>query len=108
MNDDPLLTLVQNLVSDAVRAEVQTAVEAALTGTLPAIIRRAALPAFLTKRELAELTGWSIRKIDYLRAQRRIPFIRHGRTVLFPTAEVEAFLMQGHVPALGAGQTGGL
>lgn len=102
MPQDPLLTLVQTLVSEAVRDEVQAAVEAALTNALPGVIRRAALPPYLTKAQLVELTGWSARKVDYLREKRRLPFTQHGRKVLFATADVEAFLAEGHVSAQGS------
>lgn len=86
----------------ALEAAVEAGIRKALVGPVADAIRRAMLPPYLTRQQLAELTGWSLRKIDYLKAARRIPFIRRGRTVLFPTAEVEEYLMEGYVPARDA------
>lgn len=86
-------------IATTVAEAVRPAVAAALADALPEVIRRAALPPFLTRRELGVLTGWSPRKIDYLLAERRIPCLRRGRTVLFRTADVEAYLNEGSVPA---------
>lgn len=102
MDPTALPNLLHVLVASAVRGEVQAAVEAALTARLPEIIRRAALPPYLTRQQLAELTGWSLRKIDYLRKQRRIAFVRRGRTVVFPTAEVERYFDAGRLEAVEA------
>jgi excisionase family DNA binding protein len=96
-----LALAIRAVLGDALREEVRAAVEAAITARLPEVIRRASLPPYLTRAEVCALTGWSERKVDYLRAERRLPFIRRGRTVLFPTSEVEAFLDAGHVPMRG-------
>jgi excisionase family DNA binding protein len=90
-----LRAFLVTLVADAVRP----AVSAALTDCLPELLRRAALSVYLTKQELGTLTGWSTRKIDYLVAERRIPVVRRGRTVLFRTEDVERYLEEGYVPA---------
>lgn len=95
--------LIHEILTDAVRAEVETAVSTALQRSLPEVIRRASLPVYLTKRQLSELTGRSNRKIEHLKSQRRIPSVRRGRTVLFRTADIEAFLAEGLVsPKLAA------
>lgn len=86
------------LVAAAVAEAVQPAVAAALEQTLPEILRRAALPAFLTRKQVMELTGWSDRKLAYLQAEQRIPFSKRGRSVVFKTADVEAYLAEGYVP----------
>ena len=75
------------------------AVEAALTRALPEAVRRALAKPYLTKPELMELTGWSSRRVEYVKSKREIPFVKRGRTVLFPTEEVYAFLEMGRVPA---------
>ena len=86
-------------LKEAFRQESLAAFEQALTSSLPDILRRAQLPPYLTKHQLCELTGWSARKIDYLKAKRSIAFVQRGRSILFPTAEVEAYLNEGFVPA---------
>ena len=94
-------------LSDALRDVVIAALEEVapeiLANTmeeiLPGVIRRAKLPVYLTNNDLEELTGWGSRKIAYLRKERKIPFIKHGRKILYPTDEIEAYLRQGLVPA---------
>ncbi len=76
---------------------VKRGVEAALSGVLSAEIRKATTKAYLTKSELMHLTGWSSRQVEYRKANRSIPFVRRGRTILFPTDEIYAFLEEGRV-----------
>lgn len=102
--DAPLL---MNPLSDALKETTKVAFQEvapqligeALEQHLPEIIRRAALPVFMDKKQLMAMTGWSSRKVDYMRSRRQIPFIRRGRTILFLTADVEKYLMEGYVPA---------
>lgn len=81
------------------RAETHAAVEEALLACLPGVLRRARLPPYLDTRQLCDLTGWSVRKVAYLRKERRVPFIRRGRSVLYRTADVEAYLDEALVKA---------
>lgn len=80
-------------------AAVAEAVETAILRVLPDAIRRATLKPYLTKKELMELTGWSDRQVEYKKANREISFVRRGRSVLFPSREVTAYLNEGYVPA---------
>ena len=99
MTPDPLTETLRVLVAEAVADAVGPTVRRAVEEALPEVARRAALPPYLTKRELSEMTGWSERKVDYMRSNRTLPYIKRGRTVLFRTADVEALLMEGYVPA---------
>ncbi len=99
MDPDPLSFSLRRFVVAAVAEAVQPAVVAALKQALPEILRRAALPPLLTRQQVMELTGWSERKLAYLQAQRRLPYLKRGRSVLFKTEDVEAFLAEGYVPA---------
>ena len=102
---------MDNTISDGLVAIVSTAFQAVVPGIiantmeeiLPGVIRRAKLPVYLTNNDLEELTGWGSRKIAYLRKERKIPFIKHGRKILYPTDEIEAFLREGLVPIRGNG-----
>lgn len=98
MPSDPFSDSLRALVSEAVDDTVSRAVEDAITRALPEVVRRAALPAYLTRQGVMDLTGWSARHLSYLQAQRRIPYHKRGRTVLFKTADVEAYLAEGRVP----------
>ena len=104
---DPLSESLRALVAAAVADAIGPAVRQAVEDAIPEVARRAAIPPFLTKRELSELTGWSARKIDYARQNRTLPFIKRGRAVLFRTADVEEMLMEGYVPPKGRGQVDG-
>jgi excisionase family DNA binding protein len=84
---------------DRIRALVNEGVQHALSETLPTALRQATEKKYLTKRELMDLTGWSARTVEYKKTERKIPFIRRGRTILFPTEEVYEWLEQGRVEA---------
>lgn len=82
---------------------VQEGVEAALTKILSREIRKATTKPYLTKSELMQLTGWSSRQIEYKKSGREIPFLRRGRTILFPTDEIYEYLEGGRVDVRIAG-----
>lgn len=85
----------------AFEAALESALQKALVGPVAEAIRRAKLPLYLSRKEVLDLTGWSDRKLSYLQAQRRLPYVKRGRTVLFKAADVEAYMLEGYVPAKG-------
>ena len=101
------MPLPPDLLTDALRALLASALEErlvpvvrrAVEDALPAVVRRAALPRYLSKAELAELTGWSPRKVDYLRERGRLPYVKVGRSVRFRTDDVERLLDEARVEA---------
>lgn len=99
MPSDPFTESLRSLVSEAVADAVGAAVEDAVAHALPGVVRRASLPPYLTRRGVMDLTGWSARKLSCLQAQRRLPYHKWGRTVLFRTEDVEAYLAEGRVEA---------
>lgn len=99
MPSDPLTDSLRALVAQAVDDTVGRAVEDAIARALPEVVRRAALPQYLTRQGVIDLTGWSARHLSNLQSQRRIPYHKRGRTVLFKTSDVEAYLAEGRVPA---------
>ncbi len=107
MTPDPLFESLRVFLIAAVAEAIGPAVRQAVEDALPEVARRAALPQYLNKAELSELTGWSTRKIDYMRTKRTLPYVRQGRTVLFRTADVEGMLMEGYVPAKGQARADG-
>lgn len=70
---------------------VRQAVAEAVDRTLPGLVRRATSKRVLTKSELKAETGWSDRRIQYLRDTKQIAFIPHGRSFLFPREGLDAF-----------------
>lgn len=78
---------------------INAAVLESLKKLLPQHIRSAGMKPLLTKDELMELTGWSKRKVDYMKAGGKLPFNQIGRSVLFPTAEILEYINTGYVPA---------
>ena len=84
---------------DAIREAVAEALPGAIAEGIQLALRR----ELLSPDEVCELTGWSRRKLDYLKAERRIPFLKRGRTVLYRTKDIEAFLEEGRVSAKSRG-----
>ncbi|MEM9996134.1 MAG: hypothetical protein AAF809_00410 [Bacteroidota bacterium] len=95
--DSPLIISSEKTLQALIHAAVQSSISEAL----PSLIREATRKEWLTKKELMELTGWSARQVEYKKSKRQIPFIRRGRTVLFPTDEVRAYFHEGYVPTGG-------
>ena len=83
--------------SDHLRSIVAEGVREAVRSEVPAAVRLGVKKSYMTKKELMELTGWSSRQVEYRKANRSIPFIRRGRTILFPTDDLYAFLEEGRV-----------
>jgi len=60
--------------------------------------------ATLTKQEVAEYLGVSVRAVDYLRQNEGLPCLKMGRLVRFPSQKLEEWVNQhtqtGGVPSL--------
>lgn len=91
------------LLVDALREAAPDVLREALADVLPDLVRVALLPPFLTRDELSSWTGWSRRKVDYMRKEGKIDYTKRGRTVLFPTSSVQAYLLEGLVKARESG-----
>ena len=98
MPPDPTTPLVAALAARLTETLVPV-VRRAVEDALPAVVRRASLPPYLSKAELAKLTGWSPRKVDYLRERGRLPYVRVGRSIRFKTDDVERLLDEARVEA---------
>lgn len=86
----------KDAIAQAVRAQLPAAVAEG--------IRLALRKPLLQAQEVRAMTGWSARKLAYLKAGRKIPFVQHGRKVLYPTDAIEAYLLHGYVPARDVGR----
>ncbi len=84
---------------DDLELVVTKALDRSLRDILPTLLGARPQKLYLTKKEVSELTGWSIRQIDYKRKSGDIPYIKRGRLVLIPSADLIAYLEQGRVPA---------
>jgi len=65
--------------------------------TLPELVREATKKPYLTKEEVMELTGWSSRTLQNLRDTNQIPYVKHGRKVIYPTDPLYEFLEAHHI-----------
>ena len=83
----------------ALRRLINEAVEDAVQHSLPELLRRATRKPWMTREEVLELTGWSVRTLAYLRQERKIAFSQEGRKILYETASLERLLDAGYVPA---------
>ena len=82
---------------------IAEAVRAYVPGAVAEGVRLALRKPLLQSDEVCKMTGWSRRKLAYLKAARKLPFVQRGRTVLYPADAVEAYLREGLVPARGEG-----
>jgi hypothetical protein len=80
---------IKSIISEIIREVISE--------ELPKLIREAMQKEYLTPKELKELTGWSQRKMFYLRQTEQIPFIQHGRSVLYPYNGIIEFLKKHHI-----------
>lgn len=99
MLTNDLNTALQAIILTAVSDAVRPAVAEALIDALPEVIRRAALPPYLSRKQVLELTGWSDRHLSYLQSTGRLPFSKRGRTVRFLTKDIEQHICEAYVPA---------
>jgi len=65
--------------------------------TLPELVKEATKKPYLTKEEVMELTGWSSRTIQHLRDSNQIPYVKHGRKIIYPTDPLYEFLEAHHI-----------
>ena len=49
-------------------------------------------PGLLSREQAAKFLSISERKLDYLREDHRIPFVRIGKKILFTPADLEQFI----------------
>ena len=84
---------------EEIKKIIAEAVSHTVKEQLPEAIRRGTQKPYLTGEELMKLTGFSKRHLVYLRQSKKIPFIQHGRKILYPTEKIEKFLNENYVKA---------
>jgi hypothetical protein len=97
MNNQLPILVSQDDIREIVRESVRTE----LAETLPKLIKRATKKDYFTSKEVRELTGFSSRKLCYLRDEGKIDFVQHGKSVLYPTESLYEFLERHHVKLWG-------
>lgn len=71
---------------------IHSAVKSTIREMVPSLLREATQKEYLTKDEVMKLTGFSSRKLQYLRDTRQIPYNQHGRKIVYPYEGVKQFL----------------
>lgn len=94
---DALETAIRHAVTNALQAEARGTFAQVLLDVLPRALRRASLPPFLSRKELAEATGLSMSGIDAMRRSRRLPHIKVGSRVFFKMEDVEHLISESYV-----------
>ncbi len=87
--------IVLGLTREEYEEDLRRVVRETVAELLPGLLRRAMLGEYLTPKKVCELTGWSPRKLAYLREQRRLAY---RQSILFKTDDVLDFIEQGTVP----------
>ncbi|PAU95210.1 hypothetical protein CK503_03150 [Aliifodinibius salipaludis] len=64
---------------------IEQTVKQALEKALPSIIRRSKLPKYIRTSDPCKLAHWSPAKCQYLRDEKSIRFIQHGKSIIYPT-----------------------
>lgn len=77
------------------------AVERVLSDRLPSIVREATVKPFLSQSEVRDLTGWSNRKLSYIRETKQVEFTPLGRSYLYRTASLMRFLEEKRIKPRG-------
>ena len=76
---------------------VGEAVQRAVSEQLPALVQRAAVKPFLNQSEVRDLTGFSNRKLAYLRKTKQVEYTPLGRSYLYSTKSLLDFLEEKRV-----------
>jgi excisionase family DNA binding protein len=87
-------TDLRQILRETIRSELRE--------VLPDLIRQNVSKEFLTIDETVELTGFSRRHLQFLRSEKRIPYHKHGRKILFNRSELLQFLEDNHIKPRGA------
>lgn len=91
------MTSLTVLPLDELRRLVEEAVAETLRRELPPALEYANEKPYLTNKEVADLTGLSIRRLADLRSQKRIEYRKRGRTILYRTRDVYRWIEEGLV-----------
>lgn len=95
------MTTIITADSETLRALIREAVSEAVSEQVPGIVKQATAKDWLTKAEVLEMTGWSERTLQYMRQSRQIPFSKHNRKIMYPTAGINQFLRDHNVLPYG-------
>lgn len=93
------MTAITLLDETTLRSIIRDETTRVVAESLPGVFRQATMKPYLTNDEVAELTGWSKRQLANRRKSGSLPYTKRGRTVLYRTEDVEAFLAAGYVPS---------
>lgn len=88
--------MIQQAVRNAVRQELERVVQV----EIPAAIRRALYPRWVSARTLAHLLDLSERQIRGLQRSGKLPHVRVNGSVRFDLQEIERAVTEGYVPAV--------
>lgn len=80
---------------------IQDAVRRTVSELLPDLIKKSTQKKYLTKREVMQLLNVSAPTLQRMRDERRISFIQDGRSILYPYADLIAYLESKHIKVIG-------
>ncbi|TQE99007.1 MAG: helix-turn-helix domain-containing protein [Spiribacter salinus] len=82
---------------EKINSAVAKAVRQAMLETLPAAVREATAPEWLSREEVVERYGITSRQLTYMRSKRSIEYTQHGRRILYRRASLEEWIDEGRV-----------
>jgi len=86
------MTTIITADTETLRTLIREAVAEAVSDQVPSIVKQATAKEWLTKADVIDMTGWSERTLQYMRTSRQIPFSKHNRKIMYPSAGIEQFL----------------
>lgn len=75
--------------------------KAVVAEVLPGLVQEALYKPLLTRKEVKALTGLSDRKLQYLRDEGKLGYVKDKGVILYPTQGLLSYLQENYVPATG-------
>lgn len=95
------MTTIITADTETLRTLIREAVAEAVSDQVPSIVKQATAKEWLTKADVIDMTGWSERTLQYMRQSRQIPFSKHNRKIMYPSAGIQQFLKDHNVIPFG-------
>lgn len=76
---------------------IKDVVEKVVIKTVPKIVKKVSEKDYLSKEEVLSLLDCSSSKLQYLRTSKQIPYVKNGRSIVYPREGIEKFMEEHRV-----------
>jgi hypothetical protein len=84
---------------ETLESAVTDAVRRVMLGAVPAVLREADKPEWMSRDQVCETYGLTPRQLTYMRNNGRIEYTQHGRRILYNRESIEHWIEEGRVKA---------